>query len=171
MGGGERAKEQQRARPRNGVQPKERWGDALGAGVRWVHVGPVLTRREPGRRSGPPHILLEAGDDLLQHREEIAAKVRVAVEQFVSQWGLHVEAIAMQDIQLPKEMQEVIARVPIGERERQYVVIESRADPGSPRKVPARPGISPSTEGAARRRPIRAGEQGARWPFAGGGPP
>ncbi len=67
-------------------------------------------------------------DDLLSHREEIASKVRSAVEQFVSQWGLHVEAIAMQDIQLPPQMQEVIARVAIGERDRQYVVIKSRAD-------------------------------------------
>lgn len=67
-------------------------------------------------------------DDLLSHREEIASKVRTAVEQFVSQWGLHVEAIAMQDIQLPQQMQEVIARVAIGERDRQYVVIKSRAD-------------------------------------------
>src|SRR5579883_1119120 len=30
-------------------------------------------------------------DELLAHREEIAAKVRLAVEQFVSQWGVHVE--------------------------------------------------------------------------------
>jgi regulator of protease activity HflC (stomatin/prohibitin superfamily) len=67
-------------------------------------------------------------DDLLSHREEIASKVRTAVEQFVSQWGLHVEAIAMQDIQLPQQMQETIARVAIGERDRQYVVIKSRAD-------------------------------------------
>ncbi|HWL87838.1 MAG TPA: SPFH domain-containing protein, partial [Polyangiaceae bacterium] len=43
-------------------------------------------------------------DDLLAHREEIALKVRKAVEQFVSQWGLHVEAIAMQDIQHPAQM-------------------------------------------------------------------
>jgi regulator of protease activity HflC (stomatin/prohibitin superfamily) len=67
-------------------------------------------------------------DDLLTHREEVAAKVRAAVEQFVAQWGLHVELIAMQDIQLPKQMQEVIARKAIAERDRQYVVIKSKAD-------------------------------------------
>ncbi len=67
-------------------------------------------------------------DDLLSHREEVAAKVRLAVEQFVSQWGLHVEAIAMQDIQLPQQMQETIARVAIAERDRQYVIIKSKAD-------------------------------------------
>jgi regulator of protease activity HflC (stomatin/prohibitin superfamily) len=67
-------------------------------------------------------------DDLLTHRDEVAAKVRAAVEQFVAQWGLHIELIAMQDIQLPKQMQEVIARKAIAERDRQYVVIKSKAD-------------------------------------------
>jgi membrane protease subunit (stomatin/prohibitin family) len=67
-------------------------------------------------------------DDLLSHREEVAAKVRAAVEQFVAQWGLHVELIALQDIQLPQQMQEVIARKAIAERDRQYVIIKSQAD-------------------------------------------
>ena len=67
-------------------------------------------------------------DDLLAHREEVAAKVRAAVEQFVAQWGLHVELIALQDIQLPQQMQEVIAKKAIAERDRQYVVIKSQAD-------------------------------------------
>lgn len=67
-------------------------------------------------------------DQLLAHREEVAAKVRSAVEQFVAQWGLHVELIALQDIQLPQQMQEVIAKKAIAERDRQYVVIKSQAD-------------------------------------------
>ena len=61
-------------------------------------------------------------------REQIAAKVRAAVEQLVSQWGLHVELIALKDIQLPQSMQEVIARKAIAERDRQYVIIKSQAD-------------------------------------------
>jgi regulator of protease activity HflC (stomatin/prohibitin superfamily) len=67
-------------------------------------------------------------DELLTHREEVAAKVRAAVEQFVAQWGLHVELIALQDIQLPPQMQETIAKKAIAERDRQYVVIKSQAD-------------------------------------------
>src|SRR5580693_2900991 len=67
-------------------------------------------------------------DDLLTHREQVAAKVRAAVEQFVSQWGLHIELIALKDIQLPAQMQEVIARKAIAERDRQYVIIKSQAD-------------------------------------------
>jgi regulator of protease activity HflC (stomatin/prohibitin superfamily) len=95
-------------------------------------------------------------DDLLSHREEIAAKVRLAVEQFVSQWGLHVEAIAMQDIQLPKEMQEVIARVAIGERDRQYVVIKSRADVESAKNFAEAARILGSSPGAMELRRLEA---------------
>jgi regulator of protease activity HflC (stomatin/prohibitin superfamily) len=67
-------------------------------------------------------------DELLTHREQIAAKVRAAVEQFVAQWGLHIELIALKDIQLPAQMQETIARKAIAERDRQYVIIKSQAD-------------------------------------------
>lgn len=95
-------------------------------------------------------------DDLLSHREEVAAKVRAAVEQFVSQWGLHVEAIAMQDIQLPQEMQEVIARVAIGERDRQYVVIKSRADVESAMNFAEAARILSSSPGAMELRRLEA---------------
>ena len=67
-------------------------------------------------------------DELLTHREQVAARVRAAVEQFVAQWGLHIELIALKDIQLPPQMQEVIARKAIAERDRQYVIIKSQAD-------------------------------------------
>jgi regulator of protease activity HflC (stomatin/prohibitin superfamily) len=55
------------------------------------------------------------------------------VEQFVAQWGLHIELIALKDIQLPGQMQEVIARKAIAERDRQYVIIKSQADVESAR--------------------------------------
>jgi regulator of protease activity HflC (stomatin/prohibitin superfamily) len=67
-------------------------------------------------------------DDLLAHREEVAAKVRAQVETVVSQWGLHVDIIGLQDVQLPPQMQEVLAKVAIAERDRKYVVIKSEAD-------------------------------------------
>lgn len=95
-------------------------------------------------------------DDLLSHREEVAKKVRNAVEQFVSQWGLHVEAIAMQDIQLPQEMKETIARVAIGERDRQYVVIKSRADVESARNFAEAARILADSPGAMELRRLEA---------------
>ncbi|XXX75110.1 slipin family protein [Sorangium sp. So ce134] len=67
-------------------------------------------------------------DELLAHREEVAAKVRAQVEAVAEAWGLHVEMIGLQDIALPPQMQEVLAKGAIAERDRRYVIIKSEAD-------------------------------------------
>jgi regulator of protease activity HflC (stomatin/prohibitin superfamily) len=67
-------------------------------------------------------------DELLAKRDEVAARVRAQVEQFVSQWGLHLELIALQDIQLPSNISDAIARKAIAERDKQVVIIKSQAD-------------------------------------------
>ncbi|MBX3191552.1 MAG: SPFH domain-containing protein [Labilithrix sp.] len=95
-------------------------------------------------------------DDLLSHREEVAAKIRAAVEQFVSQWGLHVELIALQDIQLPQQMQEVIARKAIAERDRQYVIIKSQADLESAKNFAEAANILAGSPGAMELRRLEA---------------
>jgi regulator of protease activity HflC (stomatin/prohibitin superfamily) len=95
-------------------------------------------------------------DELLSHREEVAAKVRASVEQFVSQWGLHVELIALQDIQLPPQMQEVIARKAIAERDRQYVIIKSQADLESAKNFAEAARILHSSPGAMELRRLEA---------------
>jgi regulator of protease activity HflC (stomatin/prohibitin superfamily) len=95
-------------------------------------------------------------DILLAHRDQIAAKVRQAVEQFVSQWGLHVELVALQDIQLPPQMQEVIARKAIAERDRQYVVIKSQADVESARNFAEAARILVDSPGAMELRRLEA---------------
>lgn len=95
-------------------------------------------------------------DNVLEHREEISAKVRAAVEQFVAQWGLHVELIALQDIQLPPAMQEVIAKRAIAERDRQYVIIKSQADVESARNFAEAARILTNSPGAMELRRLEA---------------
>jgi len=95
-------------------------------------------------------------DELLAHREEVAAKVRAAVEQFVAQWGLHIELIALQDIQLPQQMQEVIAKKAIAERDRQYVIIKSQADLESAKNFAEAARILAASPGALELRRLEA---------------
>jgi len=95
-------------------------------------------------------------DELLTHREEVAAKVRLAVEQFVAQWGLHIELIALKDIQLPGQMQEVIARKAIAERDRQYVIIKSQADVESAKNFAEAARILAESPGAMELRRLEA---------------
>lgn len=87
-------------------------------------------------------------DQLLAHREEVAAKVRAQVETVVNQWGLHVELIGLQDVQLPPQMQEVLAKVAIAERDRKYVIIKSQADVESAKNFAQAAEILMSSPGA-----------------------
>lgn len=95
-------------------------------------------------------------DDLLAHREEIAAKVRAQVETVVAQWGLHVELIGLQDIQLPPQMQEVLAKAAIAERDRKYVIIKSEADVESAKNFAQAAEILSSSPGAMELRRFEA---------------
>jgi regulator of protease activity HflC (stomatin/prohibitin superfamily) len=95
-------------------------------------------------------------NELLTHREEIAAKVRAQVETVVAQWGLHVELIGLQDVQLPPQMQEVLAKTAIGERERKYVVIKSEADVESAKNFAIAAEILASSPGAMELRRMEA---------------
>ncbi len=95
-------------------------------------------------------------DDLLAHREEIAAKVRSQVETVVAQWGLHVELIGLQDVQLPPQMQESLAKVAIAERDRRYVVIKSEADVESAKNFAEAAAILSTSPGAMELRRFEA---------------
>jgi regulator of protease activity HflC (stomatin/prohibitin superfamily) len=95
-------------------------------------------------------------DELLAHREEVAAKVRSQVESTVSQWGLHVEQIGLQDVQLPPQMQEVLAKVAIAERDRKYVIIKSEADVESAKNFAEAAGILAKSPGAMELRRFEA---------------
>ncbi len=95
-------------------------------------------------------------DELLAHREEVAAKVRIQVESTVAQWSLHVEQIGLQDVQLPPQMQEVLAKVAIAERDRQYVIIKSEADVESAKNFAEAAAILAKSPGAMELRRFEA---------------
>jgi regulator of protease activity HflC (stomatin/prohibitin superfamily) len=95
-------------------------------------------------------------DHLLSHRDEIAAKVREQVERIVEPWGLRVELIALQDIRLPTQMQEVIAKKAIAERDRIYVVIKSHADVESAKNFAEAARILAASPGALELRRLEA---------------
>lgn len=95
-------------------------------------------------------------DELLAHREEVATKVRTQVESVVAQWGLHVELIGLQDVQLPPQMQEVLAKAAIAERDRKYVIIKSQADVESAKNFAEAADILSASPGAMELRRFEA---------------
>ena len=67
-------------------------------------------------------------DILLSSREAISAKIREIVDKATDPWGIKVESVELKDIELPKEMQRMMAKQAEAERERQSVIIKSSGE-------------------------------------------
>ncbi|KKQ27559.1 MAG: SPFH domain / Band 7 family protein [Candidatus Magasanikbacteria bacterium GW2011_GWC2_37_14] len=64
-------------------------------------------------------------DELLANRESAAEKIKIIVDGATENWGIKVESVELKDIQLPEDMQRVIAKQAEAERERRAVIIKS----------------------------------------------
>lgn len=62
-------------------------------------------------------------DDLLSKREEISQQIKEIVDRQTDQWGIDVENVKVQNIELPQDMKRAMAKQAEAERERRGVVI------------------------------------------------
>jgi len=62
-------------------------------------------------------------DDLLSKREEISQQIKQIVDRQTDQWGIDVENVKVQNIELPQDMKRAMAKQAEAERERRGVVI------------------------------------------------
>ena len=67
-------------------------------------------------------------DFVLTEREAIATDIRTIVESETSEWGLDVESIKIQEIELPAEMKRAMAKQAEAERERRAMIIASEGE-------------------------------------------
>jgi regulator of protease activity HflC (stomatin/prohibitin superfamily) len=62
-------------------------------------------------------------DDLLSKREEISQQIKTIVDQETEKWGIDIENVKIQNIELPQEMKRAMAKQAEAERERRANVI------------------------------------------------
>lgn len=67
-------------------------------------------------------------DSVLTEREKIAESIKSLVDAETSGWGADIEAIKIQEIELPAEMKRVIAKQAEAERERRAVIIAAEGE-------------------------------------------
>jgi regulator of protease activity HflC (stomatin/prohibitin superfamily) len=67
-------------------------------------------------------------DELLEKRESIAKAVKGIVDEQADRWGVDVEGIELQDIELPEDMKRIMARQAEAEREKRGVIIASEGE-------------------------------------------
>jgi len=65
-------------------------------------------------------------DELLSEREKINIKLQQIIDEATNPWGIKVSAVEVKDVELPEEMQRVMAMQAEAERERRAKII--RAD-------------------------------------------
>ena len=67
-------------------------------------------------------------DDLLARRDEIAERIKSIVDKETETWGVDIQSVNLQNIELPNDMKRVIARQAKAERERRAVIIKSEGE-------------------------------------------
>ncbi len=67
-------------------------------------------------------------DELLTRREEIANRIEKVVEEETSDWGVEIQSVKLQNLELPEDMKRVIARQAEAEREKRAVIIKSEGE-------------------------------------------
>lgn len=67
-------------------------------------------------------------DTVLTQREQIADAIKNIVDSETDEWGLNIESIKIQEIELPAEMKRVMAKQAEAEREKRAVIINSEGE-------------------------------------------
>lgn len=74
-------------------------------------------------------------DDLLGKREEISQQIKEIVDAQTDQWGIDVETVKVQNIELPQDMKRAMAKQAEAERERRAVIITAEGEKAAAQAV------------------------------------
>jgi regulator of protease activity HflC (stomatin/prohibitin superfamily) len=94
-------------------------------------------------------------DFVLTERESIAVDIRKIVDAETSEWGLDVESIKIQEVELPAEMKRAMAKQAEAERERRAMIINAEGELTASEKLGKAAGILAKSPGALHLRTLQ----------------
>lgn len=74
-------------------------------------------------------------DSLLSKRDQISQEIKQIVDAETEKWGIDVENVKIQNIELPQDMKRAMARQAEAERERRAAIISAAAEKGAAQEV------------------------------------
>lgn len=74
-------------------------------------------------------------DELLGKREEVSAQIKQIVDAETDKWGIDVENVKLQNIELPQDMKRAMAKQAEAERERRAVIINAEGEKAAAQQV------------------------------------
>lgn len=98
-------------------------------------------------------------DELLSKREEISQKIKEIVDQQTDQWGIDVENVKIQNIELPTDMKRAMAKQAEAERERRSNIINAEGELAAAKTLADAARIIATTPGALNLRTLNTIER------------
>ena len=74
-------------------------------------------------------------DEILSKRDEISEKIREIVDVQTDKWGIDIESVKLQNIELPADMKRALAKQAEAERERRAAIISAEGEKSAAKAV------------------------------------
>jgi regulator of protease activity HflC (stomatin/prohibitin superfamily) len=94
-------------------------------------------------------------DELLTEREQIQKRIAEVVEEHIRGWGLHIDSIRLQDIEMPEDLKRIMSRQASAEREKRATITKAEGDKIAATNLAAAAVIMEHTPGAMRLRTLQ----------------
>lgn len=94
-------------------------------------------------------------DELLTEREKIQKRIAEIVEAHVQDWGLHLDSIRLQDIEMPEDLKRIMSRQASAEREKRATITKAEGDKIAATNLASAAAIMAETPGAMRLRTLQ----------------
>lgn len=94
-------------------------------------------------------------DTVLVERQKIGEEIRKIVDKETDQWGLDIQVIKLQDIEVPDDLKRIMSRQAAAEREKRAVVIKSEGDRDASKNLAAAAEIMAKSKGAMQLRTLQ----------------
>lgn len=98
-------------------------------------------------------------DDLLSKRDEISGQIKNIVDSQTDKWGIDVENVKLQNIELPTDMKRAMAKQAEAERERRAAVISAEGEKAAAQAVSEAAKLLASTSGGINIRTLQTLEK------------
>lgn len=98
-------------------------------------------------------------DSLLGKRDEVSAQIKEIVDTQTEKWGIDVESVKIQNIELPQDMKRAMAKQAEAERERRAVIITAEGEKAAAAAVADAAGILTNIPGGINIRTLQTLEK------------
>jgi len=94
-------------------------------------------------------------DTILVERQQIGEEIQKIVEKETDQWGLDVQVIKLQDIEVPDDLKRIMSRQAAAEREKRANIIKSEGDRDAAKNLAAAAETMSKARGAMQLRTLQ----------------